>query len=82
LAAALQAGALTADVVSLEARKITESRPTADAPVELDAEPPADPIPSLTARRLAHLPPDTRPDPTVDHYDQLLRVPRTQKGAS
>ncbi|MFB7675104.1 hypothetical protein ACFC26_27195 [Kitasatospora purpeofusca] len=30
-------------------------------------------VTSLTARRLAHLPPDTRPLPSVAHYDQLLR---------
>jgi hypothetical protein len=63
LAAALQAGALTADAVALEARK------TADADGGLPAEPepgaaasqPA--VTSLTQRRLAQLPPDTRPLP-------------------
>ncbi len=79
LAAALRSGALTADAVALEARKIQETAPTAPAAVDLDA-PSTEVITSLTARRLAHLPPDDRPLPTVDHYDQLLRLPRAQKG--
>lgn len=66
LAAALKAGALTADAVALEARKVGESQPATPAPVDLDL--PIDPIPSLTARRLAHLPPDTRPLPSVAPY--------------
>lgn len=78
LAAALQSGALTADAVALEARKIGDTQPAAPAPIDLDL--PIDPIPSLTARRLAHLPPDTRPLPSVAHYDQLLRRNRTQEG--
>ncbi|MGN2638326.1 hypothetical protein ACWEKT_38190 [Nocardia takedensis] len=69
---------MTADAVALEARKISEAQPAAAPPVDLDA--PADPIPSLTARRLTHLPADTRPLPSVAHYDQLLRLPRNQKG--
>jgi hypothetical protein len=28
----------------------------------------------LTQRRLAHLPPDTRPPPSVAAYDQLLKT--------
>ena len=36
-------------------------------------------VTSLTLRRLAELPPDARPVPTVDAYDQLLRHPRTSK---
>jgi hypothetical protein len=28
----------------------------------------------LTQRRLAHLPPDTRPPPSVAAYDQLLQA--------
>ena len=30
-------------------------------------------VTSLTARHLAHLPPDKRPLPSAAHYDQLLR---------
>lgn len=71
LAAALRAGALSADAVALEVRKAgdTEDTPVPDAPpVEVDR------VASLTERRLraAQLPPDTRPLPTVDQYDQLL----------
>jgi hypothetical protein len=36
-------------------------------------------VTSLTLRRLADLPPDTRPLPTVAAYDQLLRHPRPSK---
>jgi hypothetical protein len=31
------------------------------------------PVASLTARRLTHLPADTRPLPSLDAYDVLLR---------
>lgn len=79
LATAARAGALTADAVALEARKFaeTDTRPTADAQ-------PLQPLPpnvvSLTERRLAQLPADTRPLPTVTAYDQLLRR-RTAEGS-
>lgn len=69
LAAALRAGALTADAVALEARKAAQ----ADQPSphhQLAA--PAAPVASLTARRLLQLPTDTRPLPSVAAYDQLL----------
>ena len=74
LAAALGAGALTADAVALEARKATD----ADDGAGPEPEPagPQAPVASLTARRLAQLPPDTRPLPSVAAYDQLLRHPR------
>ncbi|WP_240436520.1 hypothetical protein [Streptomyces sporangiiformans] len=76
LATALRAGALTADAFALEARKAAEAD-------DVD-EPPA-PAPSyratvtfLTQRRLADLPPDTRPPPSVAAsvaaYDQLLKA--------
>ncbi|WP_461017514.1 IS21 family transposase [Streptomyces daliensis] len=77
LAAALRAGALTSDAVALEARKAAETDDTAGTAVL-----PQGPLPerfgqpkitSLTERRLAHLPPDTRPLPSVAVYDQLLR---------
>jgi hypothetical protein len=79
LAAALRAGALTADAVALEARKAAEADTTT---AEVEPEPsPADRaiVTSLTARRLAHLPPDTRPLPSVAHYDQLLRHRRPDR---
>ncbi|MEU7632041.1 IS21 family transposase [Nocardia sp. NPDC049220] len=80
LKAALAAGALTADAVALEARRIADDIPP---PVELDAPEP-NTIPSLTARRLAQLPPDARPLPSVAAYDQLLRIPRptTKEGTT
>jgi hypothetical protein len=34
-------------------------------------------VTSLTVKRLAELPADTRPLPTVDAYDQLLRHHRS-----
>jgi transposase len=75
LAAALRAGALTADAVALEARKAADDSdgrpPSAAAP----SFPPQ--VASLTARRLEKLPADTRPLPSVAAYDQLLRHRRT-----
>lgn len=79
LQAALSVGALTADAVALEARKSTETTPAPPTPVDLD-EP--NPVPSLTARRLAQLPPDTRPLPSVAIYDQLLRFHTPKEGTS
>jgi hypothetical protein len=76
LAAALQAGALTADAVALEARKAAdESDSGPSAPQASPAPPPA--VASLTASRLEKLPADTRPLPSVAAYDQLLRRNRT-----
>ncbi|MER6016409.1 hypothetical protein [Streptomyces bluensis] len=82
LASAYRAGALTADAVALEARRLAES----------DGEPPplARPGPEPTAVqdegttasvtfladwKLSHLPPDNRPLPSVAPYDQLLQRP-------
>lgn len=79
LAAALRAGALTVDAVALEARKAAE----ADQATAADDTPaptgPQASISSLAARRLAALPADTRPLPSVAAYDQLLR--HTRPGA-
>ncbi len=88
LAAVVPVGATTADVVAVEARKIaavTSQQPHAD-----DVEAPEDRprVISLTERRLtdpaaviAGLPPDTRPLPRVDAYDELLaRRPPTTPG--
>ena len=71
-------GALTADAVALQARKFAE---TDDHPHPAD-EParPASNVVSLTERRLAQLPADTRPAPSVAAYDQLLRHRRTAEG--
>jgi hypothetical protein len=78
LAAALRAGALTADAVALEARKAAEADEVAES---FPAEPERTNVTFLTARRLSHLPPDTRPLPSVAAYDQLLR-PRQPPGRS
>ncbi|WP_329417074.1 Mu transposase domain-containing protein [Streptomyces sp. NBC_01268] len=74
LAMALRAGALTADTVALEARKI------AQAEDEPDGTPGAATVTFLHEWRLAHFPPDTRPLPSVTHYDQLLRRRRASAG--
>ncbi|OLT33928.1 transposase [Actinomadura sp. CNU-125] len=74
IAAALRAGALSADAVALEARKAAEADDFADVPAPESAMPAkAATVTSLTERRLAQLPPDRRPLPSVAHYDQLLR---------
>lgn len=81
LAASLRAGAFTADAVALEARMIADSTgaerlgvPATPRPDLSISEGPVRPVASLTERRLraSQLPPDTRPLPTVDQYDQLL----------
>jgi transposase len=72
LAAALRAGALTADAVALEARKAADADTTTSTPAPVWAAEPAPAVASLTQRRLTHLPTDTRPLPSVDIYDQLL----------
>lgn len=72
ITAALQAGALTADAVALEARKAadTTERPTAAvSPPTVETTS----VTSLTQRRLTHLPVDTGPPPSITLYDQLLR---------
>lgn len=87
LAAALRVGALTADAVALEARKVAEDAVPAPAPnqtVVLPGVLPADvptPVSSLTERRLraAHLPPDNRPLPDVSKWDDLLPSRRRQR---
>lgn len=85
LAAALRAGALTADAVALEARKAADADTTATpAPVPApDQATSAPAVASLTQKRLAQLPADTRPLPSVAIYDQLLPSHRTpRKGTS
>jgi len=92
LAAAVVAGAVTADAVAVEARKAADLRadvPSADrghtgtASAQSATPAPAAArharVASLTERRLgdpaavlAGLPADTRPPPSVAHYDELL----------
>lgn len=76
LASALRAGALTADAVALEARKAADAD-TTPAPAPDPPAAAATTVTSLTQRRLTHLPPDTRPLPSVAAYDQLLPSRRT-----
>ena len=78
LTAALTVGAVHADVVAVEARRIAQARPPFDASVEPTVDPAARVV-SLTERRLldpasviAGLPADPRPLPTVTAYDELL----------
>ncbi|MCR6490772.1 DUF5395 domain-containing protein [Amycolatopsis sp. OK19-0408] len=78
LAAALRAGALTADALALEARWSADTDTT--APEHASAQNPAGEVTSLTLRRLAQLPTDTRPLPSVAVYDQLLPSRRRRKG--
>ncbi|MCW8103426.1 hypothetical protein [Streptomyces tauricus] len=76
LAAAHRAGALTADAVALEARKVAEGD-TGEIPAPSRAAPggegPSGTVTFLSDWKLSHLPPDTRPLPSVAHYDQLLQ---------
>jgi transposase len=73
---ALHPGATSADVVAMEARRAQQvSQPglaTADPDLPATASEQRRVV-SLTERRLAALPPDSRPLPSVAHYDQLLR---------
>lgn len=84
LRAAITVGAISADVVAVEARKHAQDNVRGSA-VEAEAHRPGERVTSLTQRRLADpaaviagLPPDSRPLPSVAGYDQLLtrrRVP-------
>jgi hypothetical protein len=89
LAAATQVGAASADVVAVEARRHFEQRRAqGELPAVLDRPAPAPsplqppPVSSLTQRRLASLPDDARPLPSVDAYDQLLANPDTPRRRS
>lgn len=74
LATALAVGALTPDAVAVEARKAAQAEPhgTGQPPEPVVADT-ASAVASLTQRRLATLPADTRPLPSVAAYDRLLR---------
>jgi hypothetical protein len=78
--AALSVGAHAADVVAIEARRAADARAAAPVPETAGGGPPPAPqVTSLTLRRLAALPADSRPLPTVSAYDQLLTRPLTSK---
>ena len=70
ITAARTVGSVSADVVAVEARKAAQRRGVQPPPVE--ATPRHEQVVSLTARRLAELPGDDRPLPSVDVYDDLL----------
>jgi hypothetical protein len=79
IAAALRAGAVRADVVAVEVRRITQDRPTTQNGPALSPAHDGAQVVSLTQRRLgdpeatiAALPPDRRPLPAVAVYDELL----------
>ncbi|WP_436969641.1 Mu transposase domain-containing protein [Kitasatospora cineracea] len=83
LATALRAGALTADAGALEARKAAqvEDEPAAEVPAPRPvAGPGAGTVTFLHEWKLNRLPQDTRPLPSVSHYDQLLRHRRAGGG--
>jgi hypothetical protein len=86
IAAALRVGAVTADVVAVEARRAASERGTAWGPADQVARGKAEIVQhrvlSLTQRRLADpaaviagLPADKRPLPSMAAYDRLLRLP-------
>ena len=86
LEAALRIGAVTADVVAVEARRAAATAQTSTHPagaMGVAAAPVERRVVSLTQRRLtdpaaviAGLPADTRPAPSVAGYDQLIALSR------
>lgn len=70
ITAALSVGSVNAEVVAVEARKTAQQRGIQPPPIE--ATPRRQQVVSLTERRLADLPGDDRPLPSVDAYDDLL----------
>jgi hypothetical protein len=83
--AALAAGAVTADVVAIEARKAS---PTATVTSTPPPRPPAPPprrsqsaLVTLQARQAHNTRPDSRPAPSVADYDELL-ARRTRRDVS
>ena len=71
ITAALSVGSVNPDVVAVEARKNATQRGITVAPAAT-ATPAGQRVVSLTERRLADLPTDARPLPSVDAYDDLL----------
>lgn len=66
--------------MALEARLAAERETTSEAGPDTAPDSIVSPVVSLTARRLAALPPDPRPLPSVAAYDQLLRYTRSSAG--
>jgi hypothetical protein len=71
ITAALGVGSVNPDVVAVEARKTTQ-RQGAEPAVAQPVPASGDRVVSLTERRLAELPADPRPLPSVSQYDELL----------
>lgn len=69
ITAALTVGSTSPDVVALEARKAAERRGAATAPDDGD---PGGRVVILAEHRVAGVPADSRPLPSVAHYDVLL----------
>jgi len=90
ITAALTVGAVTADVVAVEARRNQAENPSGTPLTAVEqARGPERRVVSLTQRRLADpaaviagLPADTRPVPSVAGYDQLLRLPARTKATA
>jgi hypothetical protein len=70
ITAALSVGSASADVVAVEARKAAAQNSSAPSAGTVSSR--RDEVVSLTERRLAALPGDDRPLPSVGSYDQLL----------
>jgi transposase len=70
IAAAMAVGSVSPDVVAVEARKTAQRRGVVSSPVP--ATPGRRQVISLPERRLAGLPADDRPLPSVAGYDDLL----------
>jgi transposase len=70
ITAALSVGSVSADVVAVEGRKAAQDRGATLSPA--GAAPRREPVVSLTERRLAGLPGDDRPLPSLAAYDDLL----------
>jgi transposase len=70
ITAALSVGSASADVVAVEARKAAAQNSSAPSAGTVSSR--RDEVVSLTGRRLAALPGDDRPLPSVGSYDQLL----------
>jgi transposase len=68
--AALSVASVSADVVAVEARKAAQQRGVHAPPIEVSSH--RQQVISLTERRLAELPGDDRPLPSLDAYDDLL----------
>lgn len=69
ITAALTVGSTNPDAVALEARKAAECRGAATG---RDDDNPGGRVVIVAEHRLAGVPADTRPMPSVEHYDILL----------